>query len=90
MYLGGGLGLCLQSWKTSLQAICIEAFNYAVAKIPIGHAVLPGLREDHGPQLGELMHTMGRIIETLAITSLSGRSSGYESKKMCGGWVKSK
>ena len=38
MYLGGGLVLCLQYWKTSLQAICIEVFNYAVAKIPIDHA----------------------------------------------------
>ena len=47
MYLGGSLGLHLQSWKTSLQAICIEAFSYAVAKIPIDHAILPGLMEDH-------------------------------------------
>lgn len=40
-------GLYLQSWKTTLQAICIEAFSYAVAKIPIDHAILPGLMEDH-------------------------------------------
>jgi hypothetical protein len=29
------------------ETACIEAFNYAVANIPIGHAVLPGLIEEH-------------------------------------------
>jgi hypothetical protein len=31
----------------SKEATRIEAFNYAIASISIGHAVLPGLIEDH-------------------------------------------